>query len=72
MPSMELKASVLKNAPKLRDAGSTGVPFDPNRIFISHDLTKLQRDREFTKHQERRRRKEAKHGNTATPTAGTE
>ena len=67
MPSKESKESVLKKSPNLRQIDSTGLPFDANRIFIGSDLTKLQRDREYTKRQERRRRKEAKTENRPNP-----
>ena len=65
MPSQESKDMVLKCSPKLRDIDNTGLPFDANRIFIGNDLTKLQREREFTKRQERRRRKENRNPTTA-------
>ena len=72
MPSQQLKDQALKNSPNLREKDNTGLPFDPNRIFIGNDLTKLQREREYTKRQERRKRKEAKNPNKAGTANGTE
>ena len=44
LPSEEDKALALKKGPKVRDISPSDVCFDPTRVFISPDMTLLQRE----------------------------
>ena len=57
MRTTEGRARALENATRLRNIEADS-PFDPKRIYVSKDLTQLEREREFKKRQDRRQRHE--------------
>ena len=56
------KEMIMKKAKSLKRTKQDGLPFDPQRVYIGHDLTKIQREREY-KMREKRRQATAQ-GNT--------
>ena len=59
MRTTDGKERALENAAKLRNIEADS-PFNPKRIFIGKDLTQLEREREFKKRQDRRKRIESR------------
>ena len=57
MRTTEGKERALQNAVRLRNIEADS-PFNPRHIFIGKDLTQLEREREFKKRQDRRKRNE--------------
>ena len=49
----------MQKAKQLKKSQPDGLPFDPQRVYIGHDLTKIQREREY-KMRERRRQAAAR------------
>ena len=47
MPTEESKVKAVRNNTKIRQADPESVPFNPNRVYISLDQTRLQRENEI-------------------------
>ena len=56
----EDQKKLLTNAKKLKDKEGTGFPFNPAEVFISPDLTILQREEVFSRRQKGRKKQEEK------------
>ena len=54
LKSNEEKDMIMKKAKNLKNARKDGLPFDPQRVYIGHDLTKIQREKEYKMRKKRR------------------
>ena len=54
LQSGEEKETIMKKAKALKKTKQDGLPFDPQRVYIGHDLTKIQREREYRIRERRR------------------
>ena len=66
LQSGDEKETIMRKAKALKKAKQDGLPFDPQRVYIGHDLTKIQREREF-KIRERRRQAAARGDSRSEP-----